>query len=61
MGIGWMEMLLIVAVALVLLGPRNLPRVARTVGQSMRRARDMMNEATRRLREIVRELERRDL
>ena len=56
-----MEMLLIVAVALVLLGPRNLPRVARTVGQSVRGARDTMNEATRRLREIVRKLERRDL
>jgi sec-independent protein translocase protein TatB len=39
--IGYMELLVIAAVALVVIGPKDLPRVMRTVGQWVGRARGM--------------------
>lgn len=42
-GIGTAEILIILCIALVVLGPKELPRVARTVGRGIRelqRARD---------------------
>jgi sec-independent protein translocase protein TatB len=39
--IGWSEMGLILLVALVVIGPKDLPRVARTVGKWSAKARGM--------------------
>lgn len=39
MGIGWTEILLILAVALVVLGPKRLPDAARKIGAAVREFR----------------------
>lgn len=42
--IGWMELLIIGVVALIVIGPKDLPEVIRTVGGWMRKARQMAGE-----------------
>lgn len=41
--IGFLEMLVLMVLALIVLGPERLPKVARTVGYYLGRARAMMN------------------
>ncbi len=45
--IGWMELLLIGIVALIVIGPKDLPRMFRTFGQYMGKARGMAREFQR--------------
>jgi sec-independent protein translocase protein TatB len=45
--IGWMELLLIGIVALIVVGPKDLPVMFRTVGQFMGKARGMAREFQR--------------
>ena len=68
--IGWMELVVIGAVALIVVGPKELPGMFRTAGQYLGKARGMarefqrsmeqaaeqsgMNEATRELRSLNR-------
>lgn len=40
--IGWSEMVLVAIVALIVVGPQDFPRLLRTVGQWVGRARSMM-------------------
>ncbi len=53
--IGWTELLLIAVVAIVVIGPKDLPRVMRTVGQwtakMKRMARDFQGQFNEALRE----------
>jgi len=42
--IGWSEMLLVAIVALIVVGPQDFPRLLRTVGQWVGRARSMMSQ-----------------
>lgn len=39
-GIGFTEMLLIAVIALIVIGPQKLPRIARTIGQLSGQARN---------------------
>lgn len=55
--IAWTEILIIGVVALVVIGPKDLPRVLRTVGQWVGRARAMAREFQNGLDEMVRESE----
>jgi sec-independent protein translocase protein TatB len=55
--IGWSEMALILLVALIVIGPKDLPRVARTVGQWVAKGRGMAREFQRALDEMAREAE----
>jgi sec-independent protein translocase protein TatB len=55
--IAWSELALIGVVALVVIGPKDLPRVMRTLGQWTRRARAMAAEFQRNLDDMVREAE----
>jgi len=55
--IAWSELALIAAVALIVIGPKDLPRVMRTVGQWTRRARMMASEFQRNLDDMIREAE----
>lgn len=43
-GIGWPELLLIGIVALVAIGPKDLPPLMRQIGKWVRTARQMFNE-----------------
>jgi len=55
--IAWSELALIAAVALIVIGPKDLPRVMRNLGQWTRRARSMAAEFQRNLDEMMREAE----
>jgi sec-independent protein translocase protein TatB len=55
--IAWSELALIAAVALIVIGPKDLPRVMRNVGQWTRRARSMAAEFQRNLDDMMREAE----
>jgi sec-independent protein translocase protein TatB len=55
--IGWSEMVVIMLVALVVIGPKDLPRLARTVGQWAAKGRAMAREFQRSLEDMAREAE----
>ncbi len=40
--LGWSEILLVAVIALIVVGPQDFPRLLRTVGQWVGRARQMM-------------------
>jgi sec-independent protein translocase protein TatB len=59
--IGWSEMAVILMVALIVIGPKDLPRVARTVGKWTGKARAMAREFQRSLDDMAREAELQDI
>jgi sec-independent protein translocase protein TatB len=59
--IGWSEFVLIAVVALIAIGPKELPGVLRTLGQWMAKARKMAAEFQSQFQEAMREAEMADL
>ena len=59
--IGWSEMAVIAVVALIAIGPKELPGVLRMVGQWMGKARKMAAEFQGQFQEAMREAEMADL
>ena len=59
--ISWSEFLLIGVVALVVIGPKELPTVMRTLGQWTRKVRSMASEFQNQFHEAMREAEMTDL
>jgi sec-independent protein translocase protein TatB len=59
--IGWSEYALIAVVALIAIGPKELPGVLRMVGQWVGKARKMATEFQGQFREAMREAEMADL
>ncbi|MFW5834251.1 MAG: Sec-independent protein translocase protein TatB [Pseudomonadota bacterium] len=55
--LGWAEMGVIMLVALIVLGPKELPRLARDIGRWTGKARAMAREFQRSLEDIAREAE----
>jgi sec-independent protein translocase protein TatB len=55
--IGWSEMAVILLVALIVIGPKDLPRLARTMGQWAGKGRAMAREFQRALEDMAREAE----
>jgi sec-independent protein translocase protein TatB len=55
--IGWTELLLIAVVAIVVIGPKDLPRAMRTVGQWTTKMKRMAGDFQRQFNEAVREAE----
>ena len=53
--LGWTELLLVAVVALIVVGPKELPGVLRTVTGLMRRARAMAREFQRGIEDMARE------
>ena len=60
-GIGWSEFVVIGVVALIAIGPKELPGVLRMVGQSLGKIRRMANEFQGQFQEAMREAEMADL
>lgn len=56
-GIGWSEFVVIGVVALIAIGPKELPGVLRMVGQSLGKIRRMANEFQGQFQEAMREAE----
>ena len=59
--ISWTEFLLIGVVALIVIGPKELPGVLRTLGQWTRKVRSMANDFQNQFKEAMREAEMADL
>jgi sec-independent protein translocase protein TatB len=59
--IGWSEFVVIAVVALIAIGPKELPGVLRTIGQWMGKARKMAAEFQGQFQEAMREAEMADL
>src|SRR5271156_4190606 len=59
--ISWTEFVLIGVVALIVIGPKELPAVLRTVGQWTRRVRSMAADFQSQFQEAMREAEMADL
>ncbi len=57
----WSELAVIAVVALVVIGPKDLPRVMRTVGFWVRKARTVAHEFQGSLEQMVREAELDDI
>ena len=55
--IAWPELVVIGAVALVAIGPKDLPKVMRTVGQWVGKARHMMQDVQRSFEQLNYETE----
>src|SRR5689334_647191 len=55
--IGWSELLLIAVVALVVIGPKELPGALRTLGQWMTKIRRMASEFQTQFQDAIREAE----
>jgi sec-independent protein translocase protein TatB len=55
--LGWSEILLIGTVALVFIGPKDLPKVMRVAGYWMRKARTMSREFQSSIDQMIREAE----
>ena len=58
--IGWSEMTVIALLTLIVIGPRELPRVLRTVGQWVRKAQSLAREFQRGLDDMAREADLED-
>lgn len=55
--LGWSEMLVILVVALIVIGPKDLPKVARQIGRWTGKARAMAREFQRSFDDMAREAE----
>jgi sec-independent protein translocase protein TatB len=60
-GLNWGELVVIGIVALIAIGPKELPTVLRTIGQYMGKVRRMANEFQGQFQEALREAELGDL
>jgi sec-independent protein translocase protein TatB len=58
---GWSEIVVIGAIALVVIGPKDLPKALRTGGMLMRRARSMAREFQNSVDDMIREAELDDI
>lgn len=59
--IGWPELTVILIVALLVIGPRDLPRAMHTVGRWVRKARAVTGEFQRHVDDMVREADMEEL
>jgi sec-independent protein translocase protein TatB len=59
--IGWSELAVIAVVALIVIGPKDLPKVLRTAGYWMRKVRAMASEFQTSIEQMAREADLEDL
>jgi len=59
--VGWQELLVIAVVAVIVVGPRELPKMMRTLGRWMASARRTAREFQNSMEELGREVELEDL
>lgn len=56
--IGWTEILVIASVAIIVVGPKDLPRMLRTLGQTIGKVRKMSREFQSTFNDAIREAEK---
>ena len=59
--IGWQELIIVGVIAVIVMGPRELPRALRTVMGLVRKARSMADEFQRGVDDMIREVDLDDL
>ena len=59
--IGWSEILVIAVVTIIVVGPKDLPRLLRTFGQIARKVRQTANEFRGHVDDVIRDAELEDL
>ncbi len=59
--VGWSELLILGVLALIVVGPKELPRLMRTVGQWVNRARKMARDFQRGMEDVAREADLEEL
>ncbi|HUF57397.1 MAG TPA: Sec-independent protein translocase protein TatB [Thermohalobaculum sp.] len=59
--IGWTELMVIGVIALLVVGPKELPRLLRTVGQFVGKARGMARDFQRSMEDAAREADLKEL
>ena len=59
--LGWQEFLMVAIVLMLVVGPKDMPRILRTFSQFMRKARYMANEFTSNLDDVARQNEMQDV
>ena len=59
--IGWQELLVLAVLAIVVIGPKDLPRTIRTVTNWVRKARSMVRDLQDGVDDMVREVELEDI
>ncbi|MDO9127458.1 Sec-independent protein translocase protein TatB [Parvibaculum sp.] len=59
--IGWSELLALAAIAIIFVGPKDLPRMMRTIGQYVAKARAMAREFQTSFEDLARETELEEL
>lgn len=55
LGMGWQEILLVVVIAVIVVGPKEVPRVLRTVSYWFRKFREMAREFQSGIDDVIRE------
>ena len=59
--LGWQEFMMVAVVLMLVVGPKDLPRILRSFSQFMRKAKGMANEFTSSLEDVARQDEIRDM
>ncbi len=59
--LGWQELFLVALIALVVVGPKQMPAALRTVSQVVRKGRTLAHEFRRSVDEVIREAELDDI
>jgi sec-independent protein translocase protein TatB len=59
--IGWQEIFILAVIALIVIGPKDLPRAIRTITRGLRKAREMARDLRDGMGDVVREAELEDL
>ena len=59
--IGWQELFILAVIALIVIGPKDLPSAIRTITRGLRKAREMARDLRDGMDDVVREAELEDL
>ena len=59
--IGWQELFILAVIALIVIGPKDLPRALRTITKGLRKARSMARDLQDGMDDVMREAELDDL
>ncbi len=51
--IGWSEIMVIIAVAVIVVGPKDIPKMLRSVGKYIRKAKSMMRDFQNQIEEVA--------
>ena len=51
--IGWLEIMVIISVAIIVVGPKDIPKMLRTVGKYIKKAKSVMRDFQNQIEEVA--------